>query len=157
MSKKSSKKREAKSKPAADCELEKLAVEYDQAIKGYESLYRHQQASHQPLYWDSSYEPSGYFPQWNYPYTPFGDDRELSAGHQAQDEYAEAISEYDANLKSLEQAYMDFTVSLPYIKCLKSHEKDTYIQEWKEYLCGLLENCNELISSLEESINNLSQ
>lgn len=157
MSKKLPKKREAKSITAADCELEKLAIEYDQTIKGYENLYRHQQASYHPLYRDFSYEPSGYFPQRNYPYTPFGDDREQSVGHQVRDDYAQAISEYDANLESLEQAYTDFTASLPYIKCLKGHEKDTYIQEWKEYLGGLLENCKKLIRSLEESINNLSQ
>jgi hypothetical protein len=157
MSKKSPQKREAKSTTATERELEKLAVEYDRAIKSYESLYRQQQTSYHLLAMESSYEPSGYFPQWNYPNTPFGYDRDQSVGHQAQDDYAQAISEYDANLESLEQAHADFTASLPYIKGLKGQVKDTYIQEWKEYLGGLLENCKELISSLEESIKNLSR
>lgn len=123
----------------ADCDLENMAAEYEQAIRNYERYYSQQQASRNP---QSPYLPG-------YP-TGYG----YSA---LNDAYAQAVMGYEQTLQSLEQAVAGFNAAMPQIHGLKGTARERYAGEWKVYLQGITDTNRELIESLEEAIGKVSE
>lgn len=137
---------------SGNCGLERIATDYDQAIRGYEGYYRRQGAYNTGTI---QYDPYSYYytPSYSQGYQSY---RGASYEEQLADAYGQGIAEYEANLQSLEQAQAEFDSSLQYIRGLEGTEREEYIKGWKEYLQGILETSKQLSNAIEESIKSIA-
>ncbi len=133
-------------------DLERVATDYDQAIRSYEDYYRRQGAYNTG---SIQYDPYSYYytPSYSQGYQSY---RGASYEEQLADAYGQGIAEYEANLQSLEQAQAEFDSSLQYIRGLEGTEREEYIKGWKEYLQGILETSKQLSNAIEESIKSIA-
>lgn len=138
---------------SANCDLEKLATVYDQAIKDYETYYRQQGACNTA---SPQYDPYSYYYTSSYSqgYQGYG---EYTYAKQLSDTYGQTFTEYEGSLQSLEQSQSEFDAAFQYLQGLEGKERDEYIKGWKEYLQGILETSKQLTNSIEESIQSMRQ
>ena len=68
------------------------------------------------------------------------------------DEFEKAIADYLEYVACLEDATRGLDGLSRYVGQLEAEERQSFIEGWTKHLDGLLQNCRELIKSLEESI-----
>lgn len=124
-----------------DDELKKTIASYNQAIKDYEMYYSEEMAYYPE---DACPSPSPYY---RFPVT-----EEYPYEDQTVNEYEQALFEYEANLKSIEEVIDDFNQTYQYIETLKGKEGEESIEAWKNYLNYYIKESRRLIASLENSI-----
>lgn len=120
-------------------DLEKIIVNYDNSIKGYEAHYRHKGNCSHGITQDYSqeYNESPYIQELSYAYD-------------------QALSEYEETLGTIERALSDFNEAYSYADTLEQKEQEEYIKDWKEYLENLLDTAGQLADSLKETIQYIS-
>ena len=75
----------------------------------------------------------------------------------SEEDFVEALGEYEELLQSLERSASDFGSARRALETLGGAERGLAVQEWKEYLQDIHEQCKQMITSLEESTRNLSE
>ncbi len=83
--------------------------------------------------------------------------RPADTGAEALDaECARAAGEYEQSIAALGQALADFERARGLFQEMEEAERTASVQEWREYLDSFLAFSKELVSSLDQSIENLS-
>jgi tetratricopeptide (TPR) repeat protein len=125
----------------AEYDPEKLAAAYDQSIKNYEEYYQQQKGA-------------AYSPYYFYYLQGYG-----GVHSQAQwvIEYEQALGEYEKSLHVFKQALADFQTFQQFIAPLEARDREESIKGWREYLETLLEFSKQLTTSLEKSVQALTQ
>ena len=126
---------------ASEPDLEKIAAEYDRAIRCYEFHYRQQAGGYGDRLWPDHYS------RWHlYGLGYTG----LTSPEGSPDDHLQMLAQWDQSLRSIEAALADFDASLPHIRDRGRDRGPDCVSEWKEYLQDLFEISKTLVHRIQE-------